>query len=88
MSVFPVCALFTAPAMAAIDGQRRSPHIPDRAKLANAIVKLFKLANVPNGHAHRFRDTFAVELLLAGVSAHRTSPDFARAPKRENHREA
>src|SRR6267378_4273381 len=29
--------------------------------------KLFKLANVPNGHAHRFRDTFAVELLLAGV---------------------
>jgi integrase len=29
--------------------------------------KLFKLANVPNEHAHRFRDTFAVELLLAGV---------------------
>jgi integrase len=27
--------------------------------------KLFKLANVPNGH--RSRDTFAVELLLAGV---------------------
>ncbi len=29
--------------------------------------KLFKLANIPKGHAHRFRDTFAVELLLAGV---------------------
>src|SRR5439155_246730 len=29
--------------------------------------KLFKLANVENGHAHRFRDTFAVELLLKGV---------------------
>ena len=29
--------------------------------------KLFKLANIPNGHAHRFRDTFAVDLLLAGV---------------------
>jgi integrase/recombinase XerD len=29
--------------------------------------KLFKLANVENGHLHRFRDTFAVELLLKGV---------------------
>jgi site-specific recombinase XerD len=28
---------------------------------------LFKVAGVKNGHAHRFRDTFAVELLLAGV---------------------
>jgi len=35
--------------------------------------KLFKLANVPNGHAHRFRDTFAVELLLAGVPIERVS---------------
>lgn len=29
--------------------------------------KLFKLAGVSHGYAHRFRDTFAVELLLAGV---------------------
>jgi len=29
---------------------------------------LFKLAGITNGFAHRFRDTFAVELLLAGVS--------------------
>jgi integrase len=29
---------------------------------------IFKTANVPGAHAHRFRDTFAVELLLAGVS--------------------
>ena len=29
--------------------------------------KLFKLAQVQNGYAHRFRDTFAVELLLTGV---------------------
>ena len=31
------------------------------------LAKLFQLAKVPDGHAHRFRDTFAVELLLAGV---------------------
>ncbi len=29
--------------------------------------KLFQLASIQNGCAHRFRDTFAVELLLAGV---------------------
>ncbi len=35
--------------------------------------RLFKLAGVVNGHAHRFRDTFAVELLLAGVPLERVS---------------
>jgi integrase/recombinase XerD len=35
--------------------------------------RLFKLANVPNGHAHRIRDTFAVELLLAGAPIERVS---------------
>ena len=34
---------------------------------------LFRLAKVPNAHAHRFRDTFAVELLLAGVPMERVS---------------
>jgi integrase len=29
--------------------------------------KLFRLAGIQRGYAHRFRDTFAVELLLAGV---------------------
>jgi integrase len=29
--------------------------------------RIFKLAGVANGHAHRFGDTFATELLLAGV---------------------
>ena len=38
-----------------------------------SLAKLFKLAGVPNGHAHRFRDTFAVELLLAGVPIDRVS---------------
>jgi len=35
--------------------------------------KLFQFANVPDGHAHRFRDTFATELLLAGVPIERVS---------------
>jgi integrase/recombinase XerD len=35
--------------------------------------RLFQLAKIPNGHAHRFRDTFAVELLLAGAPMERVS---------------
>jgi len=35
--------------------------------------KLFKLAGVPRGYAHRFRDTFSVELLLAGVPIEQVS---------------
>jgi integrase/recombinase XerD len=35
--------------------------------------RLFQLAKVADGHAHRFRDTFAVELLLAGVPLERVS---------------
>lgn len=38
-----------------------------------SLRRLFALANVPGGHAHRFRDTFAVELLLAGVPLERVS---------------
>ena len=34
---------------------------------------LFEGAKVPTGHAHRFRDTFATELLLAGVPLERVS---------------
>jgi integrase len=30
------------------------------------LKKLFQLANVPGGHADRYRDTFAVEFLLSG----------------------
>lgn len=35
--------------------------------------KLFTLANLPGGHSHRFRDTFAVELLLSGIPIDRVS---------------
>jgi integrase len=38
-----------------------------------SLSKLFRLAGVPKAHAHRFRDTFAVELLLAGVPLERVS---------------
>ena len=38
-----------------------------------SLRKLFRLADIKNGHAHRFRDTFAVELLLAGVPLERVS---------------
>jgi site-specific recombinase XerD len=37
------------------------------------LAKLFELANVERAHPHRFRDTFAVELLLAGVPIERVS---------------
>jgi integrase/recombinase XerD len=38
-----------------------------------ALSRLFRLAKVRAGHAHRFRHTFAVELLLAGVPIERVS---------------
>jgi site-specific recombinase XerD len=38
-----------------------------------SLRRLFSLAGVPDAHAHRFRDTFAVELLLAGVPLERVS---------------
>ncbi|HXW92464.1 MAG TPA: tyrosine-type recombinase/integrase [Terriglobales bacterium] len=38
-----------------------------------SLRRLFLPAGVPDGHAHRLRDTFAVELLLAGVPLERIS---------------
>ena len=38
-----------------------------------AFKKLYELAKVENGHARRWRDTFAVELLLAGVPLEQVS---------------
>jgi len=37
------------------------------------LKELFRLAEVEHGHAHRFRDTFAIELLLQGVPMERVS---------------
>ena len=34
---------------------------------------------MPNGHAHRFRDTFATALLLAGVPLERVSVSLGHA---------
>jgi integrase len=42
-------------------------------KWQHRLKRLFALAKIPKGHAHRFRDTFAVELLLAGVPLERVS---------------
>jgi len=38
-----------------------------------SLRKLFAMAGVKNGHPHRFRDTFAVELLMSGVPLERVS---------------
>ena len=38
-----------------------------------SLKKLFRLAGVPTGHAHRFRHTFASNLLLAGVPLDRVA---------------
>ena len=38
-----------------------------------SLRKLFSLAGIVSGHPHRFRDTFAVELLMAGVLLERVS---------------
>ncbi len=39
----------------------------------SSLKRLFILAGIPDGHPHRFRDTFSVELLLAGVPIERVS---------------
>jgi len=44
-----------------------------RKKWSEALADLFDAANVKDGHAHRFRDTFAVELLKAGTPMERVS---------------
>src|SRR6516162_10921681 len=42
-------------------------------EFGSKLKRLFILAGVPDGHAHRFRDTFSVGLLLPGVPTERVS---------------
>jgi integrase/recombinase XerD len=44
-----------------------------KGKWQRRLHRLFELSSVVGGHAHRFRDTFAVELLMAGVPLDRVS---------------
>jgi integrase/recombinase XerD len=44
-----------------------------KGKWQRRLQRLFEFASLVGGHAHRFRDTFAVELLLAGVPLDRVS---------------
>jgi integrase len=46
---------------------------PTIGRWQRRLQKLFTLAELQGGHAHRFRDTFAEELLLAGVPLERVS---------------
>ena len=41
--------------------------------MSRSLRKVFKLAGIVGGHSHRFRDTFAVDLLQAGVPLERVS---------------
>jgi integrase/recombinase XerD len=65
-----------------------------KSKLHSAIGKwqrrlqnLFQLARVEGGHAHRFRDTFAVESLIAGVPLERVSVLFGHQSLRITERQ-
>jgi integrase/recombinase XerD len=44
-----------------------------KGKWQHRLQRLFQFAGIRGGYAHRFRDTFAVELLLAGVPLDRVS---------------
>jgi integrase len=51
------------------------------------LARLFELAEVPKGHAHRFRDTFAaVGRITTGGCANRKSLSSPGTPKREDYR--
>jgi integrase/recombinase XerD len=80
----PVCCILPDFVVQALEAAPRTSEgfyfWSGKSKLRTAVGKwqrrlqrLFALAKVAHGHAHRFRDTFAVELLLAGVPIERVS---------------
>jgi integrase/recombinase XerD len=50
------------------------------ANFQSMLTSVFKTAGVTGGHAHRFRDTFAVELLLKGVPIERVAALLGNTP--------
>jgi len=57
-----------------------------RKKWSESLAKLFEDAKVNEGHAHRFRDTFAVELLLSGTPIENVSAFLGHASIRVTER--
>ena len=51
----------------------RRTNAVEEARKRLRLKAAFKLAKIPDGHAHRFLDTFAVSLLQAGVPMERVS---------------
>jgi site-specific recombinase XerD len=57
-----------------------------RKKWSESLAAVFKQAGVEDGHAHRFRDTFAVELLLSGTPIENVSAFLGHASIRVTER--
>ena len=70
---FVVQALAAIPASEYFFWTGNSKHKSAVGDWQRALKRLFVLAGVPDAHAHRFRDTFSVELLQAGVPIERVS---------------
>ena len=45
------------------------------------LARVFELAEIKDGHSHRFRDTCAVELLLAGASVEDVATILGNTPQ-------
>jgi integrase len=51
------------------------------ANWSRYLGSVFELAKIDNGHSHRFRDTCAVELLLAGASVEDVATILGNTPQ-------